>query len=211
MKKIIGSALSVTLTAVLSACGGTSNGSGNGTGNGFPAVPSTSTHVATTLNQAAEMTLNGSWTVSNSTLKCGGASKTTTNFIVYTFNSATNTGTYSVIQGAPAQSSQNMGSPQISMLPPMKQTVNFTMNAIDTTSFSIQTIGSMKCTLLDGTPCPTAFVNSANSNVPAGSTIDFQYILNPNGSSITLSVNDQTDILSCGLGSSNSSSFTATR
>jgi len=209
MKKIIGSALTATLTVVLSACGGANNGTGS---NGSPGIPSTSTHIATSLSQSAEMRMNGSWTVASTSLKCGGTSKPTTTTAVYTFNSATHSGTYSVTDAVPAQYSQSMGgmSP-VSMFPPMKKTVSFNITAIDGTSFSIQTKGSMQCALLDGTPCPTLFTNTANTNVPTGATIDFQYILDTSGTSVTLSVNDQTDILSCGLGNSNSSSFLASR
>jgi hypothetical protein len=187
MKKIIGPVLAVALTISLSACG---NSSGT-----------TGTHIATTLVASAEVKINGSWAVGSASLLCDNASKATSSTSVYTFNSSSNSGTFVLNQ------------PAAGYYPAMIKTVNFTIKTIDSSSFTIQTVGDMKCVYQSNNQ--NCNMGQDSSSLPISSmnpmTMNFQYAVSPSGSSLNLSVNDQTDVLTCGLGTNYSSSFLSIR
>ncbi|MEO5969073.1 MAG: hypothetical protein ABIQ95_04030 [Bdellovibrionia bacterium] len=185
MKKIIESALTVTLTVLVSACG---NSSG---------IANKGTHVANTLIESAQQTINGSWSVNNASLLCDGNPKATSGTAVYSFNSDLDTGTY--VLNIPANG----------MYPPMRKTVNFAIKSFDATSFTIQTVGDIQC-VTNGQPCRFGYMSSSiTAATPA--RINFQYALSPSGTSLGLSVNDNTDILTCAIDTTYSSSFLSTR
>jgi hypothetical protein len=183
MKKLVGSLIAVIL--LISFCGcGSSSGSG--------------THIATNLNQSSLVNYSGSWAVSAASLRCDNAPKMTTATAIYSFNS-NGTGTYVV------------SLPASGMFPATKQTVNFEIKASDTTSFTIKTTGNAQCTYLNGQSC--VFGSSAYLPISAANpvTTNFQFALSPSGTSLNLAVNDNTDQLTCALGTTYSSKFSATR
>ena len=87
------------------------------------------------------------------------------------------------------------------------------MQDIDATSFTIVTVGDQTSTTTSGQLISGVFSMSSSLPISAGNpqTINFQYALAPNGTSINLSVNDDSDVLTCGLGLASNSSFSATR
>jgi hypothetical protein len=185
MKKFIESVLTITLTVLVSACG---NSSG---------IANRGTHIATALVESAQQSINGSWSVNNASMLCDARPKATSGTAVYSFNSDLDSGTYV------------LNIPAMGMYPPMTKTVNFVIKSFDATSFTIQTVGDIQC-VTNGQPCRFG-TSSSSITAATPARINFQYALNLTGTSLGLSVNDNTDLLTCGIDTSYSSSFLTTR